>query len=85
MDIDRLGDSWVFLRAGVFFADRKEERLPHTLESRVWLGGVGAAWSFASRWTVRAQHQRPGEVDATFLDAGAHMERMALSRPVALG
>ncbi|MBX5461531.1 MAG: hypothetical protein IRZ28_10640 [Steroidobacteraceae bacterium] len=50
-----------------------------TFGSTVWLGGAGAAWSFASRWTVRAEYQRTGKTDATFMTAGADVERVSLS------
>lgn len=80
----------VFLRAGAFFLDRKVDvgpsegllttggRSGHTSGSTVWLGGAGATWSFASRWTLRAEYQRTGEVDSTFLAVGADTERMSL-------
>jgi hypothetical protein len=75
----------VYLRAGVLFADRKV-RMPQsiglngdTFGSTVWLGGVGVDWSFASRWTLRAEYQRTGKLDATFLAGDADLDRASLS------
>ena len=75
----------VFLRAGVLFADRKLE-IPQsiglddtTFGSTVWLGGAGVDWSFASRWAIRAEYQRTGKLDSTFLAGDTDVERMSLS------
>lgn len=70
----------VFVRAGVFFLDRDVQRGPgsDTFGSTVWLGGAGASWSFASRWTVRAEYQRTGKADAASA-ADTDLERVSLS------
>ena len=75
----------VFLRAGVLFADRKLEVAQSvglgatTFGSKVWLGGVGVDWSFASRWALQAEYQRTGNLDATFLAGDTDLERVSLS------
>jgi opacity protein-like surface antigen len=75
----------VFLRAGVLFADRKVEVAQSvglgktTFGSTVWMGGAGVDWSFASRWAVRAEYQRTGNLDATFLAGETDLERVSLS------
>lgn len=76
-----LGDSFdLFLRGGVFFADRKIGGADgNTFGDTVWLGGVGASWSFASRWTLRAEYQRTGETDSHAFAAATDTERASLS------
>jgi opacity protein-like surface antigen len=75
----------VFLRAGVLFADRKLELSQSiglgatTFGSKVWLAGVGVDWSFASRWAIRAEYQRTGKLDATFLAGETDLEQASLS------
>jgi hypothetical protein len=45
----------------------------------VWLGGAGLGWSFANRWTIRAEYQRTGRLEESFLAGETELERMALS------
>jgi OmpA-OmpF porin, OOP family len=73
-----------FLRAGVLFADRELE-IPQSIGlddkfgSTVWLAGAGVDWSFANRWAIRAEYQRTGKLDETFLAGETELERMSLS------
>jgi hypothetical protein len=77
----------VFLRAGVLFADRVVEFSPvagsdgldEKFGSTVWLAGVGVDWSFANRWAIRAEYQRTGKLEETFLAGETELERMSLS------
>jgi hypothetical protein len=74
----------VFLRAGVLFADREFEfplstGLDDKFASNVWLAGAGVGWSFASRWTIRAEYQRTDKLDETFLAGETELERMSLN------
>lgn len=74
----------VFLRGGVLFADREFEfplsiGLDDTFASTVWLAGAGASWSFANRWAIRAEYQRTGTLEETFLAGETELERMSLS------
>ena len=74
----------VFLRGGVLFADREFEfpnsiGLDDTFGSTVWLAGAGASWSFANRWAIRAEYQRTGTLEETFLAGETELERMSLS------
>jgi hypothetical protein len=75
----------VFLRAGVLFADRELDIAQSigldetTFGSTVWLGGAGMDWSFASRWAIRAEYQRTGNLDTTFLAGDTDLERLSLS------
>jgi hypothetical protein len=80
-----IGNSFeLFLRAGVLFADREFEiplsvGLDDTFATTVWLGGAGLGWSFANRWTIRAEYQRTGRLEESFLAGETELERMALS------
>ena len=82
-----LGKGWdVFLRAGVLFADREVDIGQavvgfngNTFGSTVALGGVGVGWSTASRWAFRAEYQRTGSLDSSFLAGGTKLERISLS------
>lgn len=58
----------LFLRAGIFFADRRlmqfystgpTERVDST---ETWLTGVGAAWSFTNHWSGRLEYLRSGHL-----------------------
>ncbi len=74
----------MFLRAGVLFADRELEfaqsvGLDDTFGSTVWLAGAGVNWSFASRWAIRAEYQRTGKLEETFLAGETEMEQMSFS------
>lgn len=76
----------VFLRAGVFFADRKVQQTPasgglgsNTFGSRLWLGGVGVDWSIASRWAARLEYQRTDQFDTTLLTGRARVDQLALN------
>jgi hypothetical protein len=74
----------VFLRAGVLFADRvleipRSTGLDDKFGSTVWLGGVGVNWSFATRWAIRAEYQRTGKLEETFLAGETELERLSLS------
>ena len=81
-----LGKSWdVFLRAGVLFADREIDIGPaigfskNTFGSTVFLGGAGVDWSFSSGWAVRAEYQRTGKLDSSFVAGSTELERVSLS------
>jgi opacity protein-like surface antigen len=81
-----VGKAWdLFLRAGVLFADRKIEVGQSiglgdtTFGSTVWLAGVGADWSFANRWALRAEYQHTGKLDSNFLVGETELDRVALS------
>lgn len=75
-----LGDGLeVFLRGGVFFAEREVKPLAGTSDSTTWLGGAGVAWTFASRWTVRAEYQLTGNLDAAGWAPATDTRRVALS------
>jgi opacity protein-like surface antigen len=74
----------VFLRAGVLFADRELEfaqsvGLDDAFASTLWLAGAGVDWSFARRWAIRAEYQRTGKFEETFLAGETELERMSLS------
>ncbi len=74
----------VFLRGGVLFAQRKLEiaqsfGLDETFGDTVWLAGAGVNWSFAGRWAIRAEYQRTGKLEETFLAGETELERMSLS------
>jgi hypothetical protein len=74
----------VFLRGGVLFADREFDfplsvGLDDAFASTVWLAGAGVNWSFASRWAIRAEYQRTGKLEETFLAGETELERMSLS------
>jgi len=74
----------VFLRGGVLFADREfvfpsSIGLDDSFASTVWLAGAGASWSFANRWAIRAEYQRTGTLEETFLAGETELERMSLS------
>lgn len=74
----------VFLRGGVLFADRELE-IPQSIGlddkfgSTVWLAGVGVNWSIAGRWAVRAEYQRTGKLDESFLAGETELERVSLN------
>ena len=59
----------VFARGGVLFVDEKVERQidsfrsGQTVGDEVVMAGVGAQWSFASRWSARLEYQRTGSID----------------------
>lgn len=80
-----VSEAWdVFLSAGVLFADRKIEGLiagpnDNTFGSTVWLAGAGVEWSVSSRWALRAEYQRSGELDDSFLAGRTELERMTVS------
>jgi len=81
-----VGKVWdLYLRAGVLFADREIEIGQaiglgnNTFGSTVWLAGVGADWSFANRWALRAEYQHTGKLDSNFLAGETELERFALS------
>ncbi len=81
-----LGKAWdVFLRAGVLFADREINLgrsvsiRGNTFGSTVWLAGAGVEWSVASRWALRAEYQRTGKLDTSFLAGSTELERASLS------
>ena len=74
----------VFLRAGALFADRELEiplsvGLDDAFATTVWLAGAGVDWSFAGRWAIRAEYQRTGRIEETFLAGETELERMSLS------
>ena len=81
-----VGKGWdVFVRGGVLFADR-EIRTNQTLGlngntfgSTVWHAGAGVDWSVASRCALRAEYQRTGSLDSSFLAGGTKLERISLS------
>jgi opacity protein-like surface antigen len=81
-----LGAGWdVFVRGGVLFADREIElRSPNnigatTYGDEVWIAGGGVDWSFAQRWSVRAEYQRTGKLDANFIAGESYLEQLSLS------
>lgn len=59
----------VFVRGGVLFIDQELERsidgsrTERRAGDETWVGGVGAQWAFASRWTARLEYQRTGTID----------------------
>lgn len=79
----------VFVRGGVLFIDQELERSIDGFRSErragdeTWVGGVGAQWAFASRWTARLEYQRTGTIDYGRSDtvaAGAEKaEQLSLS------
>jgi hypothetical protein len=81
-----IGKGWdVFARGGALFADR-EIRVNQTIGlngttfgSTVWLAGAGVNWSVASRCALRAEYQRTGKLDSSFLAGGTELERLSLS------
>ncbi len=59
----------VFARGGVLFLDQEIARQMSTLRNssrtgdEVWMAGVGAEWSFASRWAARLEYQRTDDIE----------------------
>lgn len=81
-----LGADWsLFLRGGVLFADEKirfgsfARPSSTTYGDKVLLGGVGADWSFAQRWSARIEYQRTGNIDSNVSSGEARVEQVALS------
>jgi OmpA-OmpF porin, OOP family len=77
----------LFVRAGVLFADSKvrngQLRLPPsptavTYSDRVLLGGIGADWQFADRWSVRLEYQRSKDIEPNLEIAESHVELLSL-------
>ena len=81
-----LGTQWsLFVRGGVLFADEKvrfgsfASPSSTTYGDRVLLGGVGAEWAFAQRWSARVEYQRTGNIDSNISSGEARVEQAALS------
>ena len=74
----------VYVRAGYLFADEKIEQhylggsQSMTFGSEVWLGGVGADWSFAQRWAARVEYLRTGTLDANLIAGDNQLDQVTV-------
>ena len=77
----------LFVRAGALFSSREHQfggQIVFTGQDQkfadtVWLAGIGADWSFAKRWGVRAEYQQSGTLEKTILMGSTRVKRMAVS------
>jgi len=79
-----VGESFeLFLRGGALFGSRKIEiglgALSEKFSSTVWLAGAGATWSFAKRWSIRAEYQQTGTFSQTLVSGNTELQRLTLS------
>lgn len=86
-----LGAGWeVYLRAGVLFADQKNELIfpsssqEMTFGSEEWLAGAGVQWTFARRWGLRLEYQRIDTIEANLRNGEMDLDQISLGATFAL-
>jgi opacity protein-like surface antigen len=78
-----------FLRVGMLFAD-EDVTLPaffrdlpvrdgNSIADEVWLGGIGAEWSFANQWSGRLEYQRTADIAGNAFVTKSHLEQYSLT------
>jgi OmpA-OmpF porin, OOP family len=80
-------DFELFLRGGALFASREYSvggqitfsGQDQKFASTVWLVGAGGTWSFAQRWSVRAEYQQSDSLDETLATGETRVKRISLS------
>jgi opacity protein-like surface antigen len=75
----------LFVRGGALFASREFSvgnsggGVQQKFADTVWLAGAGVDWSFAQRWTIRAEYQQTGSLGETILTGETSLKRMSVS------
>jgi hypothetical protein len=72
----------LFARGGILFADEKISQQfgdSLTFGDQVFIGGIGAQWSFNRRWNARLEYQRTGRIESNIAAGANRLDQLSLS------